>query len=59
MEKLSLIQTRVGLDRISDFDDGHEALLRRLKGITHTGARKNFTKAHGLKLEANLKQAAP
>ncbi|MEW2011124.1 hypothetical protein AB0300_16790 [Microbacterium sp. NPDC078814] len=40
-----------------DVDDDHRAVLARLAGITHTGAKEGFTLRHGTKLEANLKHA--
>lgn len=36
---------------------GHEELLKRLEGVTHTGAKRKQTTLHGTKLEANLKLA--
>ncbi|MCU1440955.1 MAG: hypothetical protein JWP85_1952 [Rhodoglobus sp.] len=38
-------------------DDNHAALLKRLTGMTHTGASEGHTIRHGTKLEASLKQA--
>ncbi|WP_459178093.1 YobI family P-loop NTPase [Microbacterium halophytorum] len=40
-----------------DVDGDHRAVLARLAGITHTGAKEGFTLKHGTKLEANLKHA--
>ncbi|MFI8632311.1 hypothetical protein ACIGEP_06935 [Microbacterium sp. NPDC077663] len=40
-----------------DVDDNHRAVLARLDGTTHTGAKEGVTLRHGRKLEANLKQA--
>lgn len=40
-----------------DVDGDHRAVLARLAGITHTGAKEGFTLRHGTKLEANLKHA--
>lgn len=40
-----------------DVDGDHRAVLARLTGITHTGAREGFTLRHRTKLEANLKHA--
>lgn len=40
-----------------DVDDDHRAVVARLAGITHTGAKEGYTLRHGTKLEANLKRA--
>lgn len=40
-----------------DVDGDHRAVLARLAGITHTGAKEGSTLRHGTKLEANLKHA--
>lgn len=37
-------------------DDDHRALLSRLEGVTHTGAKEATTKAHGTRLKATLRR---
>lgn len=46
----------IGVVRFGPGPD-HEALLKRLEGVTHTGAVPKTTMLHGMKLQANLKRA--